>query len=182
MGLFFLLGFAKFTRSIMRKRESSRVLSFSFRVRQSLRIPNPMRGDQTKLYLKGEMTMAHWVIDDHGFGGMDYTCSNCGEVFTDLFYDMPGDCCPKCQTTINDDENEYCNGMLTNIPTVHLLTNEEAADIIENIITGITMPKRCGKTMAITLRKMEALCKAVNLLRNTPDDEVTEYVNCNSCR
>jgi hypothetical protein len=55
-----------------------------------------------------ERKMAHWIIDDHGFGGTYYTCSECGEVFIDIFEDVCGeDKCPHCGSVINDEENEY---------------------------------------------------------------------------
>lgn len=52
--------------------------------------------------------MAHWIIEDHGFGGQYYTCSNCGEVWNDIFHDVGGeDSCPACGEPIDIDENEY---------------------------------------------------------------------------
>ena len=41
--------------------------------------------------------MAHWIIEDHGFGGQYYKCSNCGEVWCDLFYGVSSqNKCPEC--------------------------------------------------------------------------------------
>lgn len=42
--------------------------------------------------------MAHWIIDDRGFGGMFYTCSNCKSVFSNICRDDPGrwDTCKDC--------------------------------------------------------------------------------------
>lgn len=52
--------------------------------------------------------MAHWIIEDHGFGGQYYTCSNCKELWIDIFHDVGGeDCCPACGEPIDIDENEY---------------------------------------------------------------------------
>ena len=52
--------------------------------------------------------MAHWIIDDHGFGGTYYTCSACGESYWDIFDTVIGeDCCPNCKTPINEEENIY---------------------------------------------------------------------------
>ena len=30
--------------------------------------------------------MAHWIIDDHGFGGMFYRCSKCGNNYSNNHY------------------------------------------------------------------------------------------------
>lgn len=62
--------------------------------------------------------MAHWIIDDRGFGGMFYTCSNCGEVFSDISKDNPGmwDKCKDCGANLDeedvytDDDTEYHEG------------------------------------------------------------------------
>lgn len=52
--------------------------------------------------------MAHWIIDDHGFGGQYYKCSECGAGFWDIFDDVCGEeACPKCKSPINEDENVY---------------------------------------------------------------------------
>ena len=52
--------------------------------------------------------MAHWIIEDKGFGGQWFRCSECGYSYNDTYedhaYDEP---CPGCGAVINDDENEY---------------------------------------------------------------------------
>lgn len=52
--------------------------------------------------------MAHWIIDDHGFGGQFYTCSVCGEGWWDIL-DNPErwESCPNCKDRIYEDETEY---------------------------------------------------------------------------
>ena len=52
--------------------------------------------------------MAHWIVEDRGFAGCWYTCSECGEVHNDLYdIEMSSyDCCPDCGAAI-DEENEY---------------------------------------------------------------------------
>lgn len=114
--------------------------------------------------------MAHWIITDHGFGGQDYVCSDCHEVFNDLFFAMPSDNCPKCWATINEDENECYDEMTRNTPEVHLLTNKEAANVIKNLIKGYTPARGSAKSM-MQSRVIEALCKAVRVLENTPDED-----------
>lgn len=45
--------------------------------------------------------LAHWLVEDHGFAGTTYTCSNCGEPFNDLFHRVyEFDKCPKCEALI----------------------------------------------------------------------------------
>lgn len=52
--------------------------------------------------------MAHWIIEDHGFGGTLYRCSECRESWNDIFQDVSMECrCPNCGSPINDDETEY---------------------------------------------------------------------------
>lgn len=52
--------------------------------------------------------MAHWIIDDHGFGGQYYRCSECGKGWCDIYSDVSmEENCPNCGVSINEDENEY---------------------------------------------------------------------------
>ena len=52
--------------------------------------------------------MAHWIIDDHGFGGTYYTCSACGKIYWDILDPVSStDSCPCCKSPINEDENVY---------------------------------------------------------------------------
>ena len=40
--------------------------------------------------------MAHWKVEDLGFGGTKYTCSECGYLWNDLFYVCDVEYCPNC--------------------------------------------------------------------------------------
>lgn len=54
--------------------------------------------------------MAHYIVDDRGFGGTFYTCSDCGAIFWDMFDDecfVNPDRCNICGAWIDWDENEY---------------------------------------------------------------------------
>ena len=52
--------------------------------------------------------MAHWIIEDYGFGGQIYRCSNCRNAWNDLYYDdILKDNCPECGEPIDEDANEY---------------------------------------------------------------------------
>lgn len=52
--------------------------------------------------------MAHWIIEDKGFGGSWYRCSECGEGYWDVAnYVAREDNCPHCNALIDTDENEY---------------------------------------------------------------------------
>lgn len=52
--------------------------------------------------------MAHWIIEDHGFGGQIYTCSECRESWNDIYSNVSMDeTCPNCGALINEDETEY---------------------------------------------------------------------------
>lgn len=51
--------------------------------------------------------MAHYIIDDRGFGGTWYECSNCGALFWDISDEVDHFECLKCGAEINPDENVY---------------------------------------------------------------------------
>ena len=51
--------------------------------------------------------MAHWIIEDKGFGGVVYTCSNCRETWNDYYSKFPKDYCCWCGENIDEDANEY---------------------------------------------------------------------------
>ncbi|MBR5796379.1 MAG: hypothetical protein IKY26_09565 [Erysipelotrichaceae bacterium] len=52
--------------------------------------------------------MAHWIIEDNGFGGQTYRCSNCREAWNDLYDDISReDVCPECGESIDEDNTEY---------------------------------------------------------------------------
>ena len=143
--------------------------------------------------------MAHWTIKDHGFGGTVYYCSECKDVFNDIYCRIYSDSpCPSCGAVMNEDEIEYLDDTYersakkTNdnyipplgrqqgkelheaIPSmwdVRLLTNEEAANVLENMagIIGASQVRGSGKALLI-LRQVEALLKGASVLRNTPDN------------
>ena len=49
--------------------------------------------------------MAHWIIEDKGFGGQVYTCSYCRNSWNDLYHPTVGqwDICPWCHEKIDDE-------------------------------------------------------------------------------
>lgn len=52
--------------------------------------------------------MAHWIIEDHGFGGQIYMCSECRESWNDIYSDVSmEEKCPNCGAPINEDETKY---------------------------------------------------------------------------
>lgn len=77
--------------------------------------------------------MAHWIIDDQGFGGCYYRCSDCGANFNDICHDVSSiGPCPSCGAPIDTDENEYIE--TTRAPNKMkryiLFTLEELEDLI----------------------------------------------------
>ena len=104
------------------------------------------------------MFMAHWTIEDLGFGGTVYYCSECKDVFNDIYHRICSDGpCPNCGAVMNEDEAVYLDdtrergaekmknnyvpplspqqGMELNeaVTNVRLLTNDEAATVLENL-------------------------------------------------
>ena len=113
--------------------------------------------------------MAHWIIEDRGFAGSYYKCSNCKSTFNDLYHDVD-DYCPNCGDTINEDENEYTDDKPSDYAyKPHLLTNKEAAGLIKNMLKQWTPARGSTKSM-MQLRIIEALSKAAYVLENTPDE------------
>ena len=52
--------------------------------------------------------MAHWIIEDQGFGGQVYKCSECGDSWNDIYSDISRETeCPNCGALIHEDETEY---------------------------------------------------------------------------
>ena len=52
--------------------------------------------------------MAHWIIEDRGFGGQYYRCSRCNQSWNDLYYNISMDeNCPNCRAPIDIDKTEY---------------------------------------------------------------------------
>ena len=53
--------------------------------------------------------MTHWIIEDKGFGGVQYTCSKCKNTWNDLYQTTVGEwnICPWCHRRIDRDKDEY---------------------------------------------------------------------------
>lgn len=51
--------------------------------------------------------MAYWIVEDHGFCGQHYRCSNCRNVWIDTYEDIPENACPKCGRPINQNKTKY---------------------------------------------------------------------------
>lgn len=65
--------------------------------------------------------MAHWIIEDKGFGGLVFQCSNCGASWNDIFHSGIGcwDKCPNCHEDM-DEEREYVEKKLVENPLATL--------------------------------------------------------------
>ena len=62
--------------------------------------------------------MAHWIIEDHGFGGQTYRCSDCRDSWNDIYYNVSmEDFCPSCGAPIDEDKNEYVEKKKKNPPS-----------------------------------------------------------------
>ena len=50
----------------------------------------------------------HWIIDEHGFGGTYYQCSNCGAMHWDILKDVDtSGPCPYCNAPLHEGETVY---------------------------------------------------------------------------
>lgn len=90
--------------------------------------------------------MAHWIIDDHGFGGQYYRCSECGDSWCDIYDDhLSEDNCPSCGASIIHDETEYIEKKKK--LTAKLMSDEQLNDYIKrevmiNTMSNIFVKKR----------------------------------------
>lgn len=92
-----------------------------------------------------EVNMAHWIIDDKGFDGVLYECSNCGHSWNDYYCNFSKDICESCGAHIGD-EDEYVEETkkiadntkqlpVVSIPDlIEWLSGEKYADVDENSI------------------------------------------------
>lgn len=110
--------------------------------------------------------MAYWITQDLGFAGTNYKCSRCHGVFIDSVFHID-DICPKCGAKITAVVNSET---FTDLSDIHMLTNKEAANIISNMVRTVRIGRGSTKSMT-QMRILEALCKAVKVLENTPDEE-----------
>lgn len=52
--------------------------------------------------------MAYWIVDDHGFGGMYYRCSECGACHWDILDDdFDREQCSNCNTAMDEEATVY---------------------------------------------------------------------------
>ncbi len=48
--------------------------------------------------------MAYWIIEDHGFGGSTYRCSECRDSWNDIYRDVSRESyCPSCKAEMNEE-------------------------------------------------------------------------------
>ena len=76
--------------------------------------------------------MAHWIVEDHGFGGQYYRCSECRESWCDIFQDVSMEFrCPNCGATINDDETIYLDKKKRGVFNIFDLSSVTARTVLQ---------------------------------------------------
>ena len=99
--------------------------------------------------------MAHWIIEDLGFGGCWYQCSDCGASFNDLYRRVSSiGPCPSCGAPIDIDEDVYiekAQAPKKDEPFYILLTEEELIDLGKGYTIDIGLPN--GKTARVMNRE-----------------------------
>lgn len=80
--------------------------------------------------------MAHWIIENIGFGRQNYACSNCGQIYSNVFRD-PGtwDECPNCGAKINDDEEDEYESDAVHRPFAKMEKIKEMVGLGEDVET-----------------------------------------------
>lgn len=51
--------------------------------------------------------MAHWIIEDRGFDGVIYKCSNCRKAWNEYYDNFSKKFCAVCGEDMDKDANEY---------------------------------------------------------------------------
>lgn len=94
---------------------------------------------QTRTARRIQPRTAHWIIENRGYSGSDYKCSECGVMWNDNYTNISmEEVCPNCGAVIDDDENEYIEHKKTELkppvfPTLHLGKFIKRTDVIEAI-------------------------------------------------
>lgn len=103
--------------------------------------------------------MAHWIIEDKGFGGSEFQCSNCGDLWNDIFHSGVG-CwkkCPSCGEEMDersdvmsseerlDDEREYVEEKKT----------KQLANSFKNITESISKATIAYQNMGDAIRRID---------------------------
>lgn len=96
--------------------------------------------------IDGGIIMAHWIVEDKGFGGNFYRCSNCGDVWNDLFGDREKEYCRCCGATMDEepDFGEYVEDKKkprTNGDRVREMDNE---GLINFLVSDVWCNGHCG--------------------------------------
>lgn len=78
--------------------------------------------------------MAHWIIDDRGFGGCWYECSNCGRSWNNIF-ENPGmwNECHGCGEKMDEDETQYIENNKQSINQVMTQAIKTVRELDENV-------------------------------------------------
>lgn len=105
--------------------------------------------------------MAHWIVDDRGFGGVYYTCSKCGSVWNDLFGNREKDNCRFCGAVMDEEADcgeyvEVKRKPRTNGDKIREMSNQEIAEFIDSEIYCLAS-NLCGEGMCA-----ECLLKYLN--------------------
>lgn len=106
------------------------------------------------------INMAHWKIDDHGFGGMYYTCSDCGASFWDILDRFDTDTCPKCGMPMDEDGVEYFRNGKPERADVYdpdFKLNAIVADIMSDWRRLLTKVKSHGMDIRLTPNSTNSL-------------------------
>ena len=77
--------------------------------------------------------MAHWIVDDRGFGGTYWICSACKDSFCDLFHDVSSitEECPTCGSHMDEEAVEYLKEEVNK--TTFITAKEARSKIMKDI-------------------------------------------------
>lgn len=121
--------------------------------------------------------MAHWIIEDKGFGGQLFECSNCGDVWNDIFHSEVGcwDVCPSCGEEM-DEEREYVKKKLDKLKEHISKLGVSASKASNNLGSVVDIYKQIAKNAKVTADKCEQINKLEFISGMTIDELIEKFV------
>lgn len=119
--------------------------------------------------------MAHWIIEDHGFGGQVYKCSKCGRLWNDLFRDISmEENCPKCGSYINENDNVYLNDLVKRSSFHTKYLNTAVIDGLKNVRVYEEMENKLIQVSGYDIEKLIELFAAGYTLKPPKYESVND--------
>lgn len=115
--------------------------------------------------------MAHWIIEDKGFGGVVYKCSNCGESWNEYYSKFPKDHCVYCREDIDEDADEYIEDTYSSALDVKLQIDTRTKELQEAVefLCNFSSYSEYQKNLIIVLDALDFAMVRVDSLKESLD-------------